>query len=221
MRIDEALQQIDSIAAIADRTATYRGFRCFPIALTGILGFVAAAIQPWWQSKWANQDAGFLTLWVTVAVISMIVVVSDMLIRYYQDPTARTRRLTLTVMKCLAPSILVGGGLSVVLAQSAPESIWMLPGLWSLLLGLGIYAAAPHLPKELLQVGIWYLGCGFACLILSDDANTSKAWSMAMSMAIPFGVGQLLTAWLIHTNAHQTSPSFSHSDFQSHSELER
>lgn len=215
MRIDEALQQLDSITAIAERTATYRGFQCFPIAVTGILGIFAATIQPWWQARSGNQSAAFVGLWVTVAMIAIIVVAADMLLRYSRDPTVRTRRLTITVLKCLAPSIFVGGGLTIVISQTLPEAAWMLPGLWSLLLGLGIYASSPHLPKELLQVGIWYIGCGFACLILARDANALSAWSMA----IPFGVGQLLTAWLIHANADQTTCCSAVSNHRSSGEM--
>ncbi|TWT98513.1 hypothetical protein [Stieleria varia] len=201
MRIDEALQQIDAMSALAERSTVYQGLRSVPIALTGLFGLAAGVIQPWWMSHASDRAFAFVDLWVIVAVAALAIIFSDMAMRYYQSPTARARRLTLTVLKRLSPAIVVGGGLTLVLCETAPETIWMLPGLWALMLGLGIYSTAPYLPRPLQSIGIWYLGMGMATLMLARDSYALSPWSMA----IPFGGGQLLTAWLIYRHPQHST----------------
>lgn len=196
MRIDEAIEKLDAIHAATDRVSTYQGFRARPIAMTGVLGILGALIQPYWMRAATDPVGAFLVFWCCLAVTALAIVVADMLIRYQRDPTARERRLTLAVLTRLAPCLGVGAGLSLVVGWSAGEAVWMLPGLWSILLGLGITAASGVIPPMLRQVSIWYLGCGFVMLLVArgDDALHP------LTMAIPFGCGGLLTAWLIHTS---------------------
>lgn len=194
MRIEEALQQVDAIAALAQRGATYRGLRWQTVGATGVFGLAAAALQPMLMAGDSNPVFTLLLLWVTVAAASLSLIVADMAWRYHQNPTARSRRLTLTVLKRLSPALVVGGGLTVVWFDSATESVWMLPGLWAIVLGLGIFSTASCLPEPLRQVGIWYIGCGFALLMVMP--HTSNFHPLAM--AIPFGGGQLLTSALIY-----------------------
>ena len=212
MRIDEALKQVDAMSAITQRATTYRGLRSSTIAATGVIGLGAAVAQPFLVGSnpggsvfWAEHL--LVELWVVVAMASLAVIIGDMIVRYYEDPTARARRLTLTVLGRLSPSIIVGGGLTFVFAETARESIWMLPGLWAILLGLGVYSASTCLPKELHVVGLWYIVCGFIALIILPHS----AFFPPIAMAIPFGGGQILTAWLIHQ--HQERPENQHGPF--------
>jgi hypothetical protein len=69
----------------------------------------------------------------------------------------------------------------------------MLPGLWQIVLSLGIFASCRLLPAPFIVIGIWYLGAGLACLALTDDTNALSPWMMGL----PFGVGQLLAAIVI------------------------
>ena len=114
--------------------------------------------------------------------------------RYYRDPTARARRMTLDVLSRLAPAIVVGAAMTLIVFVMAREVAWMLPGLWSVLLGLGIFAASSLLPRSLSQVAIWYIGCGLAVLMMSHGDGALSP----LAMAIPFGGGQCFAAVLMH-----------------------
>ena len=87
------------------------------------------------------------------------------------------------------PSIVAGILLTAVLAHAAPQSLWMLPGLWQILFSLGVFASCRSLPHGTFWVGVWYLATGMACLAIGPDVPAS-AWEMG----IPFGVGHLLVA---------------------------
>lgn len=193
MKLDEALEQLDVLSELADRTRTFDGLRSLPTFATSAIGMSAACLQPVLLADSHDPLLHYLVLWTGIALLSLIVVVGDMAFRYYSDPTARSRRMTIDVLTRLAPSIVVGGFFSLVVLVSAPEISWLLPGMWSVMLGLGVFAAAPLLPRSLHRVGVWYVSCGFAVLILARNELALHP----LSMAIPFGVGQFFAASLI------------------------
>jgi hypothetical protein len=80
----------------------------------------------------------------------------------------------------------------VVIYRFAPEALWMLPGLWQIVFSLGVFASVRSLPRGMFAVGVWYLAAGLATLALSSGAPFS-----AVAMALPFGVGQLMMAFVI------------------------
>ncbi|GAA5506952.1 hypothetical protein [Novipirellula caenicola] len=194
MRIDEALQQLDLISAVADRSRTFDGLRAAPTAASGVIALLAAAMQTQLVSSSPTPLQSYLLLWIGVAAVSLSIVIADMTFRYYRDPTARARRMTLEVLSRLAPAMVVGAALTLIVFVTSPEVAWMLPGLWSLLLGLGIFAASSLLPRSLSQVAIWYIGCGLAVLMMSHGDGALSP----LAMAIPFGGGQCFAAWLMH-----------------------
>ncbi len=194
MKLDEALEHLDAISAAAHRTNTFDGLRSFPTGLTSLIALAAALVQNRLTSHSPHPVAIFLTLWIGVAGLALTIVLADMTLRYYRDRTARNRRLTLGVLSRLSPAICVGAGLTAIIYFTAGESAWMLPGLWSVLLGLGIYAASTLLPQSLQLVGLWYVACGLAVLMLGQGPSELHP----MTMAVPFGVGQCLAAFLMH-----------------------
>lgn len=107
-----------------------------------------------------------------------------------------------------APSVVAGGLLMFVLAWFAPENLWMLPGLWSLLFGLGIFASYRLLPRATFLVAAFYLIVGLADLALAQGPFAFSPWAMG----IPFGVGQLFAAsvlyWTLERNDVGTESTY-------------
>ena len=94
----------------------------------------------------------------------------------------------------MAPALIAGAAITAVLLRVAADSLWLLPGLWQILLSLGVFASRRSLPRPFAVVGLWYMVCGLACLMLARGDNAFSPWAMA----IPFGVGQFMAAALIH-----------------------
>ncbi len=82
----------------------------------------------------------------------------------------------------------------VLVKHAQPESLWMLPGLWAMLFGLGIFASVRLLPPAIIWAGVFYLFAGTVCLALAQGPYALSPWAMGL----PFGVGQLLTAALLY-----------------------
>jgi hypothetical protein len=92
------------------------------------------------------------------------------------------------------PAGAAGVLLSVMLARFAPETLWMLPGLWQLLVSLGVFASARSLPRSVALAAIWYFVAGFATLLLASSDHALSPWTMGL----PFVIGQLFMAAILH-----------------------
>jgi hypothetical protein len=84
----------------------------------------------------------------------------------------------------------------LVLLRFAPESLWMLPGLWSMFFGLGLFASWRFVPHTIVWVGAFYVAAGAVCLSVAQGDAALAPWSMG----VPFGIGQLLTALILYRN---------------------
>ncbi|MEM6497303.1 MAG: hypothetical protein AAF709_11305, partial [Pseudomonadota bacterium] len=68
------------------------------------------------------------------------------------------------------------------------------PGLWQLLVSLGLFAAVRFLPRAIAIAAAWYFISGIAVLIIASQERSLSPWLMG----IPFTVGQLLLAAILH-----------------------
>jgi peptidoglycan/LPS O-acetylase OafA/YrhL len=91
------------------------------------------------------------------------------------------------------PAGVAGALLTAVLLRYAPQSLWMLPGLWQIVFGLGVFASCRFLPRSMLAVGVWYLAAGLCCLAFASGGQAMAPWTMG----VPFCVGQLLVAGVL------------------------
>ena len=76
----------------------------------------------------------------------------------------------------------------------------MLPGLWQVLVSLGVFASVRSLPRAIAFAGAWYFVAGFAALLLASESHALSPWTMGL----PFVVGQLLMAALLHFASGET-----------------
>jgi len=83
------------------------------------------------------------------------------------------------------------------LLRFAPESLWMMPGLWQLFVSLGIFASIRNLPRKMTLGAAWYFLSGFASLIFASKFRILSPWLMGL----PFFVGQLLMAAMLFLSA--------------------
>lgn len=134
--------------------------------------------------------SAFLEVWVTVAVVSVILAAWETVMRARRVHDGFAKEMTHAAVEQFLPAIVAGVLLTVVLVNAATQVTWMLPGLWELIFSLGIFASCRFLPRPMFAVGLWYLAAGLACIAMESLSRTLSPWSMG----IPFGVGQLLVA---------------------------
>jgi len=195
MELEDALARISEIRVQMARTCVFRGYRSVPIALSGGLAFLAGAIQKAVVADPAAHPIPWLELWVGTAVLSVALCAFEMVVRHTRSPSVLEReRIRLAVGQFL-PAIVAGGLLTVVIMLFADlRSVTLLPGLWSVLMGLGVFASLSLLPRAVLAVGLWYVGAGLAVIVLARGPHALSP----LAMSVPFGVGQILGAAVLY-----------------------
>jgi hypothetical protein len=200
MELQDALAKISEIRAQIARTETFRGYRSITVGFSGLTALAAAAVQAVWLPEPGDHMTAYLTLWVAAAVVSLAATGIEMTVRCNRATSPWTARLTWMAVEQFLPCVLAGGLLTSVMVLYAPESLWMLPGLWSILFSLGIFASCRLLPRPIFWVAAYYLLGGGVCLAAGHAEAAFSPWAMAGT----FGVGQLIIAAILYYTLEQT-----------------
>ncbi len=203
MELRDALTQITEIRLQLARTEIFRGYRAMPVAFSGGVALLAAVIQGVTISEPAAQVGSYLSLWVGAAVVSGLAAGLEMMIRARNATTSVTRELTWLAIEQFCPCLMAGALVTIVLVRAAPESLWMLPGLWQIFYALGIFASCRLLPKPTFWVAVFYLGTGLTVMVQGHAEATLSPWMMG----IPFGAGQFLAAAVLYRTLERDDAS--------------
>jgi hypothetical protein len=188
--LDRALAEISEIRCQIARDTEFRGYGPATALATGALAVAAAAAQNLWLDNPSNNILRYLGLWVATAALSVAIVGIETVLRSRRVHSGLADEMVQSAVEQLMPAGVAGVLLTVALFRYAPESLWLLPGLWQIIFSLGIFSSCHFLPRAMYAVGAWYLGSGLLCIAL---ANGQHAFS-PLAMGAPFGVGQLLVA---------------------------
>lgn len=190
-RVEDALARLADIHAQVARGAHFRGYRAAPVAAMGIVALIAAAAEGTLArlalgaaSTTPQQHAAY---WLGVAAICASFAVADLVRRYGLLP----RHATALALGQLTPAL----GVGIVLAVTLWPRAELLPGLWTMVFGLGVLASAPYLPRAVLGVALYYVAAGAALTLATREGLGASPWTMG----ITFGVGQLASAAALRT----------------------
>ncbi|MEO2004938.1 MAG: hypothetical protein ABGY41_12655 [Candidatus Poribacteria bacterium] len=200
MQLDDALRQISDIRQQMARSEAFRGYRSMTVGFSGVTGLLAAALQPRWVGSPEIELGRYLGLWLGVAAVSLTVAGTEMYWRARRAGPGLARQQTLFAVKQFLPCVVVGTLLTLCIYRGAPHVAWMLPGLRSLIFGLGIFASCRLLPRQVSWVGAFYVLCGCGCLLWGSGENALSPWQMGIS----FGGGQLLGAAILYWTLERT-----------------
>ncbi len=194
MDLNEALTQVAEIRRQMARAEVFRGYRSVPVAFSGLLAAAAGVYQAGRIGDPTDQLGPYLALWLGAAVIGAMGAGLEMTVRAWRAPLPWARRVTWLAVEQFLPSMAAGGLLTFVLVRTAPESAWMLPGLWQILFALGVFASFRLLPRATFGVGVFYLATGLACLAWAKGPWALSPWVMGL----PFATGQFLAAGILY-----------------------
>ena len=196
MELPQALAQIAEIRAQAAKADVYRGYRSLPVAASGLIGLAAAWLQP---AGLSSDPVGFVVYWVTVAGCAGFVGVSEIVYNYLVHDEALARRRTRSVIGQLLPSVGAGALITATLVHQSSAIVPLLPGLWALSFGLGIFASRPYLVRASGWVALYFYAAGAVLLWTAGGPERLNAWTVGGT----FGVGQLLMAAVLYWNLEQ------------------
>ena len=191
--LEDALSDIQALRSQLARSTQFRGYSAPAFAATGAFAVLAAGAQIWLVPQATADPHLYVALWVGTAIAAVAVIGVDVIARSRRSHSGLADEMIYAALEQLLPAGVAGGLLTYVMVRFAPAEAWMLPGLWQILLSLGVFASCRSLPAPLIALGVWYLSAGLVCVAVGTWAPLSP-WAMG----IPFGVGQLLAAALIY-----------------------
>ena len=196
MQLRDALSQISEIRQQMADAQVFRGYRSATTASTALVAAGAAAAQAQWVPEPARQVNAYLAVWCAAALVSVLVVGLEMVLRCRRAQSPLQSQITRVVADQFVPSLVAGGLLTIVVARFAADSLWMLPGLWAITFSLGVFASRRFLPRSIVLVAGYYLLAGLYCLTLDRATAALSPWTMGLL----FGTGQLLTSAILYWN---------------------
>jgi hypothetical protein len=190
--LHKALADIGNIRLHLAAGTMFRGFGPSVLAATGVLALATATVQ---SMLLGHADAiTFVAVWTVVAIISAALIGFEMVARTRRHHGGLADAMLFNAVEHFLPVGAAGVVVCAILLRFAPDAAWLLPGLWQLLIGVGLFVALRFLPRSISIAGAWYFLAGATVLILSSQDRSLSPWAMG----IPFGVGQLLMAGLLH-----------------------
>jgi hypothetical protein len=191
--LHKALSDIGSIRLQLAAGTMFRGFGPAVMALTGVLALAAAAAQSLLLDV-VGDPLAFVALWGAVAIVSGGLIGIEMVARTRRHHGGLADAMLFNAVEHFLPVGVAGAVICAVLLRFAPDIAWVLPGLWQMLLGVGLFVALRFLPRSIAFAGAWYFVAGATVLVMSSLSRTLSPWAMG----VPFGLGQLLVAGLLH-----------------------
>ena len=192
--LHKALADIGSIRQQVAAGTMFRGFGPTVVAATGLLAAVTATVQSIWLDALGRHPVVFLAVWAATAAISAALIGAEMIARTRRHHSGLADAMLINAVEQALPAGTAGVAIALVLIQLAPETLWVLPGLWQVLVGLGIFASVRSLPRAVAWAGTWYVAAGVVVLALSSQTQALSPWAMGL----PFVIGQLLLAAILH-----------------------
>jgi hypothetical protein len=199
MELHRALAQVAEIQDQATRADVYRGYRSVPVAASGLIGLAAAWLQP---TRLDADPAAFVLYWMVVAAAAGFVGVSEIVYNYIVHDEAFARRRTRRVVGQLMPSLLGAAVITACFTRLSAALVPLLPGIWAICFGVGIFASRPFLIRSCGWVALYFYAAGVALLWNARGPETLSAWSVGGT----FGVGQLITAAVLYWSLETERP---------------
>ncbi len=188
--VGRALEQIAEIRDHLAKGEVYRGWRSVPVACSGLIGIGAAA---WQTADSPTRDAAsFVRYWLAVGAVALLVGCSEIAWRYAARATAEERSRARRVLGQFLPALIAAAMTTSALVGRDRQLVSLLPGLWALFFGVGIFATRPNIPRASQWVALYYWGAGVA--LLWFRGTPVSPWAVGGT----FGAGQLLAAAVLY-----------------------
>lgn len=190
--LHKALADIGNIRLQLAAGTMFRGFGPSVIATTGAMAFAAAIFQSLVDP--APDVVRYVVVWTTVAAVSIVLIGVEMIARSRRHHGGLADAMLFNAVEHFLPVGAAGAVICAVILKFAPDAAWLLPGLWQMLIGVGLFVAMRFLPRSIAIAAAWYFLIGATMLIVASQSRSLSPWMMGL----PFGIGQLVMAGLLH-----------------------
>ncbi|MEP7006077.1 MAG: hypothetical protein ABI810_08850 [Sphingomonas bacterium] len=181
---------LDDIARLRDQLAAGSRFQGLAPGVVALTGGAALGLGAW-QASTHSDD---LFIWIVLAAMCAMAIGTEAIIRARRLHRSMADRMLNTTLNRFMPAASAAAITGMMVLLYAPEHSRFLPGIWQLLMGVGIFAMITNLPRQMVWAAGFYFASGTAALALSVGDAPAIAWLMG----VPFGLGQLLVAAILY-----------------------
>ena len=192
--LDKALADILAIRTQIAAGTAFRGYGPATMAITAALALAVTLLQYAVLDDPNDQPLPFFGGWLVAAALSVAIIGAEARARSLRQHSGLADTMIDQAIEQFLPAGIAGALLAIALWNMAPETLWLLPGLWQVLVSLGIFASLRTLPRIVMLVGAWYFVAGFVTLMIGAQTHALSVWTMGL----PFVFGQWLMAGALH-----------------------
>ncbi|MBB3951924.1 hypothetical protein GGQ76_003237 [Aureimonas jatrophae] len=189
--LDDALADIEAIRRRVAAGTVFRGLGPLALAATALIALGLGTLQ---TVAPPQTSLAFFLGWIVAAVICVGVIAAETMVRAGRAHGGLADAMLHQAIQTFLPAGAAGAAFAAVVGRFAPDDVWMIPGVWQVFVGLGLFAATPSLPRGAVLAAAWYFTAGFAVMMLSAARPELSPWAMAL----PFAVGQAMLAVVVH-----------------------
>ena len=192
MNVDKAVEQISEIHRHLTKTEIFYGYKPKTVLIIGIVAILVAAVQSWLIIP--ASDIIFLLQWLIVGGVIIAIIGGNIVFNYLKSGSDYEIHQMTKVFFQFVPSIAAGAIITGILFLLESSAIAFLPGIWSVLFGLGLFSMRPYLPKLVGWTALFYLLTGAVLMYLVRWGLNYSPWGMGLT----FGLGHLFAALILH-----------------------
>ena len=192
--LDKALADIFAIRSQIAAGTAFRGYGPAAVAATGGVALITSVLQFLRLDDPTRQPLTCFSGWAVAALLSGAMIWIEMQARSRRHHSGLADAMVHQAVEQFLPAGAAGVLLAAMLWKFAPETLWMLPGLWQVFVSLGVFASVRSLPRSVALAGAWYFLAGFTTLLLASESHALSPWAMGL----PFVIGQSLMAAILH-----------------------
>jgi hypothetical protein len=191
---DKALADILAIRRQIAAGTAFRGYGPAAVASTAGLAAVTTGLQLVFLDDANATPILFIAGWLATALLAAALIGVEMRARSHRHHSGLADAMIYQAVEQMLPSGVAGVALAAVALQFGPETLWMLPGLWQLLMGLAVFASAHSLVGTVRLGAAWYFVAGVTVLMLASRTHALSP----LLMGAPFVIGQSLMAAILY-----------------------
>jgi hypothetical protein len=192
--LDKALADIVAIRSQIAAGTAFRGYGSATMVATGAVALLTALLQVVLLDNPTAEPLTFFIGWGAAAALSGVMIWTEMRARSRRHHSGLADAMIHQAVEQFLPAGVAGVLLAAVMWKFAPEALWLLPGLWQILVSLGIFASVRSLPRTVALAGAWYFVSGFAVVVLASQTHALSPWTMGL----PFVIGQSVMAGILY-----------------------
>jgi hypothetical protein len=193
MEVQRALSDLAEVRERLAQLQRFHGYSAFAAAASGLIAFIAGYLQLQTAAipRTPEEEHAYIVIWLTclAAALAFNYGAVAMWVLRHRGPRAQSqfRSAALTI----APSIFLGGVLSVALVNHAAYTL--LPGTWFACYAIGLFASRDMLPRRAMLATSAFAALALAFLLTPLEALALAWWVMPLG----FGIGQIAIGYLL------------------------